>query len=101
MSASEQLTKLCKLSDTDFTVANPDEDIRGWAVVDKDGEEIGEVDDLLVDNRETKVRFLQVTSGGLGLGTTKFLPCGGEQTDERRDGLYQPGPPARGRGAAL
>lgn len=35
MSASEQLTKLCKLSDTDFTVANPDEDILGWAVVDK------------------------------------------------------------------
>ena len=38
------------------------------------GEELGKVDDLLIDEREQKVRFLEVTSGGfLGLGATKFL----------------------------
>jgi sporulation protein YlmC with PRC-barrel domain len=43
-------------------------------VVDKDGEDLGEVDDLFLDEQETKIRFLEVASGGfLGLGKTKFL----------------------------
>lgn len=38
------------------------------------GEEIGHVNDLLVDNREHKVRFLRVAAGGfLGPGERKFL----------------------------
>jgi PRC-barrel domain len=42
--------------------------------VDNEGEEIGEVDDLLVDDPERHVRFLRVSSGGLlGLGATRFL----------------------------
>lgn len=65
---------LHKLSDTNLTVADPAEDIRGLKVVDRQGEEIGHVDDLLIDDRETKVRFLRIASGGfLGLGETKFL----------------------------
>lgn len=65
---------LVRLSDTDLTVANPAEDIRGRKVVDKEGNEIGEVDDLFIDDREAKVRFLQIASGGfLGIGETKFL----------------------------
>ena len=40
----------------------------------KDGETIGEMSDLIVDNRETHVRFLEVASGGLfGLGRQKSL----------------------------
>jgi CBS domain-containing protein len=35
---------------------------------------LGKVDDLFIDERERKVRFLEVASGGfLGLGATKFL----------------------------
>lgn len=65
---------LHKLSDTNLTVADPAEDIRGLKVVDRQGDEIGHVDDLLIDDRETKVRFLRIASGGfLGLGETKFL----------------------------
>jgi sporulation protein YlmC with PRC-barrel domain len=69
-----QTAALHKLSDTDFTVADPAEDVRGRKVLDKVGEEIGSVDDLLIDDREKKVRFLRVAAGGfLGLGETTFL----------------------------
>jgi len=65
---------LTKLSDTKLTVGDPNEDVRGRKVIDKNGHEIGKVDDLLIDNREHKVRLLQVESGGfLGLGETKVL----------------------------
>jgi len=62
------------LGQTHLTLANPDEDIRNRKVLDSNGEEIGTVDDLLIDDDEKKVRFIQVASGGfLGLGETKFL----------------------------
>jgi len=65
---------LVKLSDTTMMIADEAEDICGRQVLDKAGHEIGEVDALLIDDQESKVRFLQVASGGLlGLGATKFL----------------------------
>ena len=71
---TKQTATLVRLSDTDFTVADAAEDIRDRKVVDRDGEELGEVDDLLIDEHEKRVRFLEVASGGfLGLGKTKFL----------------------------
>lgn len=74
MATYEPSTTLVKISDTDLTLADPAEDIRGLNALDMAGEELGEVDDLMIDEREQKVRFLQVTSGGfLGLGATKFL----------------------------
>src|SRR5438045_1092067 len=72
--ATRETATLRKLADTNLTVADPAEDIRERKVLDKVGEEIGTVDDLLVDDRDRKVRFLQVAAGGfLGLGETKFL----------------------------
>ncbi len=66
--------KLVKLGDTDLTVADKAEDIRGRKVLDKAGQEIGEVDALLIDDQESKVRFLEVASGGfLGIGKDKVL----------------------------
>jgi len=67
---------LSKLSDSGQTVAHSDEDVRGRKVKDKDGKDIGKVDDLLIDDQERKVRFLRVEHGGfLGLGETKsFIP---------------------------
>jgi sporulation protein YlmC with PRC-barrel domain len=47
---------LLRLSDTDLKVADSTEDIRGRKVVDKDGKEIGDVDDLMIDDFERKVR---------------------------------------------
>ena len=66
--------KLVKLGDTDLTVADSAEDIRGRKVVDRQGDEIGHVDALLIDDRESKVRFLRIASGGfLGIGEQTFL----------------------------
>jgi sporulation protein YlmC with PRC-barrel domain len=67
---------LLKLGDTDQTVANPDEDVRGRAIKDHDGEDLGKVDDLLVDDTERRVRFLVAEHGGiLGIGARhSFIP---------------------------
>lgn len=65
---------LKRLSDSDLMLADAHEDIRGRKVLDRNREEIGEVDDLIIDEADRKVRFLRVASGGfLGLGATKFL----------------------------
>lgn len=65
---------LVPLSDTDLVVAGDDADVRGRTVVDRNGDEIGEVDGLLVDTDEKRVRFLQIGSGGfLGIGERKQL----------------------------
>lgn len=67
--------ELVALSDSEENIATPD-DIRGRHVKDADGEDLGTVDDLLIDVTERKVRFLIVASGGfLGLGSQKsYIP---------------------------
>jgi sporulation protein YlmC with PRC-barrel domain len=67
---------LMRLGDSDQMLADPAQDIRGHKVIDRDGTEIGKVDDLLVDNEHQKVRMLRVEHGGLlGIGATPlFLP---------------------------
>lgn len=72
--ANGQPGTLVRLSDTGETVADPQADVRGRTVVDRDGQEIGTIDDLLVDDQEHKVRFLRVGEGGfLGIGKTHVL----------------------------
>ena len=67
-------TALHRLNDTGQTVARRSEDVRGWNVVDSEGEVIGTVVHLFVDDQEHKVRFLEVTSGGfVGLGKMHAL----------------------------
>jgi sporulation protein YlmC with PRC-barrel domain len=62
------------LTDTGLSLATPAEDIRGRKVLDANGKDIGEIDDLMIDDTEKKVRFIRVASGGfLGMGQTKFL----------------------------
>jgi sporulation protein YlmC with PRC-barrel domain len=74
MAHIDKTATLMRLSDTDLTVADPAEDVRSRTVFDRDGEEIGDINDLLIDDHEKRVRFLEVASGGfLGLGQTKFL----------------------------
>ena len=62
------------LEDRNLTVANPDEDVRGRKVFDSAGQEIGEIDALLVDSQGGRVRFLRMKSGGfLGIGEDTYL----------------------------
>lgn len=73
MTNNTQVT-LVRLSDSELTLAGEADDARGRTVVDRNGDEVGEVDDLLIDPDERRVRFLQVASGGfLGLGENKRL----------------------------
>jgi sporulation protein YlmC with PRC-barrel domain len=71
---SNSKATLIKLSDTNLTLADSSADVRGRQVLDSSGAGVGEVEDLLIDESERHVRFLQITSGGfLGLGATKLL----------------------------
>jgi len=66
--------KLVRLENTGLTVGDPREDIRGRTVIDRNGDEIGHVDALLIDDRKRNVRFLEVASGGIfGIIAQKFL----------------------------
>lgn len=65
---------LVRLDDTDLVVADPAEDVRGTKVLDSNGDHIGDVDSIVIDEEEKKVRFLEVGSGGfLGIGEQKRL----------------------------
>ena len=68
--------ELVKLGDTGQAVPDKHDDIRGYTVRAGDDEEIGKVEELLIDVEEEKVRFLIVASGGfLGIGKDKtFIP---------------------------
>ncbi len=73
--------------DATFALADPKHDVRGHAVYDQNGQEIGTVEDLFVDEDEKRVRFLDVGAGGfLGIGEKHFLvPVGAvrEVTEDR------------------
>ncbi len=65
---------LIKLSDSDFVLENPEQDIRGEDVCDVHGERIGSVDDLYIDRQGREVRFLELGAGGfLGIGEKHLL----------------------------
>ncbi|UZJ25164.1 PRC-barrel domain-containing protein [Rhodococcus antarcticus] len=76
MTGNGDNASLHTLGDRGKTVDVPENDVRDRTVKDKDGKGIGTVADLLVDDREGKVRFLQVEHGGfLGFGeTTTLIP---------------------------
>jgi sporulation protein YlmC with PRC-barrel domain len=70
----DQSSALFILGDHGQTVDGSANDVRGRGVRDKYGESIGKVTDLLLDDREDKVRFLLVEHGGfLGFGASKSL----------------------------
>jgi len=73
---TKKLPTLSKLRDVGQTVANTVDDIRGRMVKDKNGQELGKIDGLMIDDVERKVRFIEVASGGfLGFGGSKsFIP---------------------------
>jgi sporulation protein YlmC with PRC-barrel domain len=44
----------------DYKVASDDPDVRGWTVISGDNENVGKVDELIVDTKRMKVRYLVV-----------------------------------------
>jgi sporulation protein YlmC with PRC-barrel domain len=74
MEHAGQQPNLAKMSESDFRLEEPWQDIRGLEVYDGNGEQIGSVDDLYVDWDSRLPRFLIVSAGGfLGVGKKHFL----------------------------
>jgi hypothetical protein len=44
----------------DYEIVDGEPDIRGWDIRSLDGRKLGEVDDLLVDTQQMKVRYVEV-----------------------------------------
>jgi sporulation protein YlmC with PRC-barrel domain len=75
MQRAEPQPNLIKLSDSEnLRLREPLKNIRGLDVYDSNGEEIGSVEDLFVDQEAQFPRFLGVGAGGfLGIGKKHFL----------------------------
>jgi len=75
MEGAEQQPNLIKLSDSEnLCLREPLQDLRGLDVYDSNGEQIGTVEDLYVDQEAQFPRFLDVGAGGfLGIGKKHFL----------------------------
>ena len=57
-SENQRHTRLQKLSDSDFEIADGQPDIRGWKVKDGSGKQFGEVEELIFDYESCKVRYI-------------------------------------------
>ena len=81
------LARLAKLDD--YRIADGEPDIRGWDVITADGWKLGEVDDLVVDLRAMRVRYIVVKiSKDLLIADADrrvFLPLGTARLDDERD----------------
>jgi sporulation protein YlmC with PRC-barrel domain len=73
----------------DVEVAEDDPDVRGWDVVTRDGQDIGEVKDLLVDTDSMKVRCLEIELEGSHFkwndNRRVAIPIESVQLDEEHD----------------
>jgi sporulation protein YlmC with PRC-barrel domain len=55
-------------------LSDPAEDLRGRTVIDADGQDIGEVEALYVDEEQRRVRFVALLTGGfLGRGHHRYI----------------------------
>jgi sporulation protein YlmC with PRC-barrel domain len=73
-SGFSRVPMLVKMSDSGFGVKSRESDIRRLGVFNRNGDQIGSVEDFYVDTLEREVRFLEVGAGGfLGLGEKRFL----------------------------
>jgi sporulation protein YlmC with PRC-barrel domain len=80
---------LVRLSESGLALEDLTQDVRGLDVYDEDGDQIGTVQDLYADAEERKVRFLDVSAGGiLGfLGERRFLIPVEAVSEVREDGV--------------
>lgn len=73
---------------SDFGVVKGDADIRGWDVRNSSGRKIGEVEDLIVDAQERKVRYMIVDMKSNELDLRKhrvLIPIGLASLDQEED----------------
>lgn len=74
----------------DYKVASDDPDVRGWDVISGDNENIGKVDELIVDTKRMKVRYLVVDvvdkfSSTDNTGHYMLIPIGAARLHEKNN----------------
>lgn len=78
----------------DFEIVDGEPDIRGWDVYTTEGQKLGEVEDLLVDPQQLKVRYIEVQlEDDVALDENHqyaVLPIGSARLDEDEDTVRVP-----------
>lgn len=91
----EPTTRLRELSNSDFTIAKGEPDIRGWDVRDAQKRKFGTVNDLIFDIRAGKVRYLVLNildTAELDLEKRSVMvPIGLAELDATDNDVYLPG----------
>ncbi len=85
--------RLQELDRSDFEIIDGEPDIRGWDVRNNAGNKIGEVEELIVDAKQKKVRYMVVDldDNELKLDHRKvLLPIGMAQLHEKDDDVILP-----------
>ena len=86
--------RLQELDRSDFEIVEGQPDIRGWDVKNSQGQKIGEVEDLIVDAQQKKVRYMVVDldDNDLNLDDRKVLmPIGLAELHKDNDDVILPG----------
>jgi len=85
--------RLQELDHSNFEIVKGEPDIRGWDVRYSDGEKIGSVEELILDTKEKKVRYMVVDldENELRLERRKILvPIGMAELDRMEDDVVMP-----------
>jgi sporulation protein YlmC with PRC-barrel domain len=86
--------RLQELDRSDFEIVDGEPDIRGWDVKNETGQKIGEVEDLIIDARLKKVRYMVVdlNDNDLDIKHDKVaIPIGLAELDKKEDDVILPG----------
>jgi len=85
--------RLQELDRSDFEIVDGEPDVRGWDVKDNSRRKIGEVEELILDAKEKKVRYMVVdlNNNDLNLDHRKVLiPIGLAELDRKEDDVLIP-----------
>ena len=85
--------RLQELDHSNFEIVKGEPDIRGWDVRYKNGEKIGSVEELIVDTKAKKIRYMVVDldENELRLEHRKiFIPIGFAELDNQHDDVLIP-----------
>lgn len=73
MSRPNKKAVIYSLSESGLKFVDPSHDIRGRDIIGRDGKKMGTVSDLLMDDKQSRIRFIEVAHGG-------FLQVFGRET---------------------
>ena len=86
-SEENKYDRLQELSGSDFEIADHQPDIKGWEILDSEGDYIGDVKDLIFDKESFKVRYIVTDLDGYELEEEKqvLIPIGLVTLHEKED----------------